>query len=110
MHSTGQAGHLVYGPYMFLAAGHYEVRIKGSFAGQPGPNPNIEVAVKGGNDLLARGDLYSDRWSEDGDRVLGFNVATDCTDLEIRVWVEACNLVTLSIVEIHQIATYNIAS
>ena len=110
IHSTGQAGHLVYGPYMFLAAGRYEVRIKGSFAGQPGPNPNIDVAVRGGNDLLARSDLYSDRWGEESDRVLGFNVATDCTDLEIRVWVEACNVVTLSMVEIHPIDTNKIAS
>jgi len=110
IHSTGQAGHLVYGPYIFLAAGRYEVRIKGSFAGQPGPNPNIEVAVKGGNDLLARGDLYSNRWGEDSDRVLGFDVAIDCTDLEIRVWVEACNVVTLRMVEIHQIAAYKVAS
>lgn len=47
--------------------------------------------------------LYSDRWSENSDRVLGFIVATDCTDLEIRVWVEACNVVTLSMVEIHKL-------
>jgi glycosyltransferase involved in cell wall biosynthesis len=102
--STGQAGHLIYGPYIYLAAGHYEVRIKGSFSGQPGPNANIEVAVRGGNQLLARADLYGPGLGERSERLLAFNVETDCTDLEIRVWVESCNVVTLSMVEIHPIS------
>jgi len=103
MHSTGQAGHLIYGPYMFLAAGRYEVRIKGCFAGPPGPNPNIEVAVGRGNQVLARGDLYSNHLSESSDRVLGFGMDADCNDLEIRVWVEACNVVTLNLIEIFKV-------
>ncbi len=104
IHSTGQAGHLVYGPYIYLAAGRYEVRLQGSFAGEPGPNPNIEVAMRGGNHLLARGDLYSYSLGETSERALAFEVETDCTDLEIRVWVEAGNVVALSRVEIHRVA------
>lgn len=110
MYSTGQAGHLVYGPYMFLAAGRYEVRIKGSFAGQPGPNPNIEVAVGRGNQVLARGDLYSEHLADNSERKIAFTADSDCPDVEVRVWVEACNVVTLTWLEIHQVAANDIAA
>ena len=103
IHSTGQAGHLIYGPYLYLAAGRYEVRLKGSFAGEPGPNPNIEVAVGRGNKVLARLDLYSDSLGENCDRTLIFDAEEDCADIEVRVWVEACNVVTLTLMEIHPI-------
>ncbi|WP_210545475.1 glycosyltransferase family 1 protein [Rhodoferax sp. PAMC 29310] len=104
MHSTGQAGHLVYGPYLYLAPGRYEVRIKGSFAGKPGPNPNIEVAAGRGNRVLARGDLYSDCLGDYCERTLVFDAESDCADVEVRVWVEACNVVTLTLIEVHRIA------
>lgn len=100
IHSTGQAGHLVYGPYIFLAAGRYEVRVQGHFSGPCGSNPNMEVAVSGGNHLLARMNLYGNGLSEDSERVLAFEVETDCTDLEVRLWVEACNTVGLRTMEI----------
>lgn len=104
IHSTGQAGHLVYGPYLFLPAGQYEVRIKGSFSGERGPNPNIEVAVGRGIQVLARADLYEDGLADCSDRWLRFNAYTDCADIEVRVWVEVCNVVTLKWLEIHPIA------
>lgn len=103
MHSTGQAGHMLYGPYIYLAAGHYEVRLQGSFSGYAGSNPNIEVAVRGGNHLLARGELYGANLDETTERRLAFTVDTDCTDLEIRVWVEASNVVALRMLEIHRV-------
>jgi len=103
MYSTGQAGHLIFGPYIFLQAGFYEVRVKGTFSGAPGPNPNIEIAKSGGNHLLARMDLYNTSFNESTDRILSFILDADCHDLEIRVWVEACNKVTLNLIEIFKI-------
>ncbi len=104
MCSTGAAGHLVYGPYVFLRAGRYEVRLHGIFAGQPGPNPNIEVAADGGNRLLARCNLYGNHLADDAVRTLVFDADTDCADVEVRVWVEASNEVTLTLLEIHRIS------
>ena len=101
MLSTGQAGHLVYGPYLYLAPGRYEVRIIGSFTGKPGPNPNIEVAVGRGDRVLARGDLYGDGLGDNSIRSLVFDSESDFNDVEVRIWVEACNVVTLTLIEIH---------
>jgi glycosyltransferase involved in cell wall biosynthesis len=103
MISTGQAGHLVYGPYMYLAAGRYEVRVRGRFAGEPGPNPNIEVAVGRGNQVLAKGDLYSDNLADDDVRTLIFYADADYFDVEVRVWVEASNVATLTLLEIERV-------
>jgi hypothetical protein len=87
-----------------LPTGHYEVRLNGIFAGDPGSNSNIEVAVEGGNHLLARTALYANSLYEKTVRVLPFHLDIECNDLEIRVWVEASNMVTLDMVEIHRVA------
>ena len=101
--STEEAGHLVYGPYVFLTAGRYEVRLHGSFAGLPGPNPNIEVAANGGNQLLARCHLYAG-YLDDDVRKLVFDAHNDIAEVEVRVWVEASNVVTLSLLEIERVS------
>ena len=102
--STGKAGHLVYGPYMYLVAGRYEVRIKGSFTGESGPNANIEIAAGQGNTVLARRDLYGCDLNAHSDRTLVFNAEADCDDIEVRVWVEMSNVVVLTLLEIHRIS------
>jgi hypothetical protein len=89
---------------MYLAAGRYEVRIKGSFTGESGPNPNIEVAAGRGNTVLARRDLYGCDLNAHSERTLVFDTETDCADIEVRVWVEASNVVALTLLEIHQIS------
>jgi len=106
IHSTGQSGHLVYGPYVFLAAGRYEVRLLGRFAGPRGANPNMEVTGDGGNRRLARLDLYGHGLDEDSERVLAFELKDDCADLEVRVWVEDCNVVTVHRMEIHPLPAH----
>lgn len=102
--SVGIAGHLIYGPYVGLVAGRYEVRLSGSFEGPAGPNPNIEVAVNRGERILARVGLYTPALNSDSVRSVFFEADDDCHDVEVRVWVEACNVVTLALVEIHPIA------
>ena len=101
MHSTGVAGHLIYGPYIHLAAGRYELHLAGSFDGPRDPNPNIEIAVGRGERVLARADLYGAELPANSVRCLFFEADDDCHDVEVRVWVEACNVVTLSLVEIY---------
>lgn len=101
IHSTGQAGHLVYGPYIYMAPGRYEVCIKGRFDGYPGPNPNIEVTMQGGNHVLARMALYGPDLLENSQRTLAFQLDKECHDLEVRLWVEVSNQVTVDAVEIH---------
>lgn len=104
IHSTGVAGHLIYGPYVHLEPGRYEVRLTGNFDGSPGPNPNIEVAVARGERVLARADLYESELAVNSVRRIVFEADANCVDIEVRVWVEATNKVSLSLLEIYPLA------
>ena len=84
--STGQAGHLIYGPYMPLPAGQYRVTISGVLGKNGVAGAYIDSAVDQGRLILAKSALGEP--DVDGCLVsLPITLDAPCTDLEIRVWV-----------------------
>jgi glycosyltransferase involved in cell wall biosynthesis len=99
--STGRAGHLLYGPYLNLKPGHYQATIRGRI-GPIGANGAVaDVCIEGGTKVLARKILR-----ENGETLasLEFSIATPCTGLETRVYVEPFSDVCVDMVEIRRLS------
>jgi hypothetical protein len=97
--STNQAGFLLFGPYLALAAGQYQILIRGTFGESGAAGARMDVAVNKGTLILAESAL-----DEPIDNrsliVLPLSLDMSCTDLEVRVWVEAASDITISLLEI----------
>lgn len=88
-----QAGALIYGPFLSVAAGKYRVKVMGKFDAQPNAYAKFDVAIDGGTNVVAEslileqnnGLLLAD---------LIFEISSPgCNDLETRVIVnESANL------------------
>jgi glycosyltransferase involved in cell wall biosynthesis len=86
--STGETGILVYGPYLPLAAGSYEVRIWGSARDvQPG-QAHFDVSCNSGTKTIARTAI---RPQDKGPILASLSITLDtsCPDLEVRVILDA---------------------
>jgi glycosyltransferase involved in cell wall biosynthesis len=99
--STGRAGHVLYGPYMNLKPGHYQVTIQGRIGPIGANGATSDVCIEGGTKVLARGMLR-----ENGETLasLEFSIATPCTGLETRVYVEPFSDVCVDMVEIRRLS------
>jgi glycosyltransferase involved in cell wall biosynthesis len=98
--TTGIGGNLIHGPYLALAAGNYLVVIRGALGKNGASGALMDVAVDKGNRILAESALGEP--GNDGHLVsLPISLDASCTDLEVRVWVEAASDVTISLLEIH---------
>ncbi len=89
--TTGKTGWLMFGPYIALPAGHYQVEIRGSaYPGHTG-TVHFDVAQRKGNDLLAAAEIDAPALltppSADAIAVLSFTLAAPASDLEVRVRV-----------------------
>lgn len=97
--STGQAGYLIFGPYIPLVAGHYRVVIRGALGENGLAGARMDVAVNQGRLILAESALGEP--DVDGCLVvLPISLDAPCTDLEIRVWVSESTDLQVSMIEI----------
>jgi glycosyltransferase involved in cell wall biosynthesis len=97
--STGQAGPLIYGPYIPLDAGQYQVVIRGSLGEGRAAAARVDVAIDQGRRILAESVLT--KFGENGCLVsLPISLEAPCTDFEVRVWVDGHSEVTISMLEI----------
>jgi glycosyltransferase involved in cell wall biosynthesis len=97
--TTGQAGFLIYGPYIPLAAGQYRVVIRGAVGEKGVAGAYLDVAADKGNLILGQSALDA----SDEDRCLvSLQISLDapCTDLEVRVWVSGESNLQVSMIEI----------
>lgn len=98
--STGQAGFLMFGPYVALRAGCYNIVIYGSVENDSDANgANVSIVSQRGAQQLCHSTLAPNK-----QRGILFyqsiTVPQDCTDLEVRLWVEPQNQIRLDALEI----------
>ncbi len=99
MVSEGRAGHLIFGPYISLAANHYRVVICGTLGENGLQGARMEVTVNQGNHIIGRSALNEP--DDNGILVmLTITLVVPCNDLEIRVWVNDDTDLQISMIEI----------
>ena len=89
LESTATAGYLMFGPFLQLPRGRYRVSLTGLADRQGLQGAHADVTVKGGTVVLA---VYpAAQWRPETGSLLfeEFELARECGDLEIRVWVPA---------------------
>jgi glycosyltransferase involved in cell wall biosynthesis len=97
--STGEAGYLVFGPYIPLAAGHYRIVIRGALGKKGAVDAYMDVAVDKGTVVVAESAL--DKSDIDGNLVsMQISLDKPCTDFEVRVWVNESTDLQVSMIEI----------
>lgn len=97
--TTGKAGYLIFGPYIPLDAGQYQVLIRGAVGARGLAGARMDAAVNKGEYILGESVLSVP--DEKGNFVtLLINLDTPCTDLEVRVWVSGDSDLKVSMIEI----------
>ena len=97
MLSTGHEGHLIFGPYISLAAGCYRVAIRGKLGINGAAGSRMDVCVEKGTRVLVESSLSL---STEDDYVVSLVISldTNCSDLEVRVLVKAESEVAISLI------------
>lgn len=97
--TTAKAGYLIFGPYIALVEGQYQVLIRGSVATNGVAGAIMDVVVSKGALILAKSALGEP--DEDGTLVsLSISLDAPHTDLEVRVWVCESSDLLVSVIEI----------
>ena len=97
--STGEAGYLLFGPYIPLAAGQYQVVIRGALGENGAAGARMDIAVDKGQRVL--GECVLGEPGEGGCLVsLPISLDAPCIDLEVRVWVGDATDMQISMIEI----------
>lgn len=97
--TTSKAGYLIFGPYIPLDAGRYQVLIRGAVGARGLAGARMDVGVNKGGYILGESVLSVP--DEQGNFVTLFiNLDTPCTDLEVRVWVSGDSDLKVSMIEI----------
>ncbi len=88
--TTGREGYLMFGPYIPLAPGNYEVTIHGTIEAQAGVSATLDVVSDKGATKLG-GATVSQPQSAEGAILarIDFTVPVGVTDLEVRASVPA---------------------
>ena len=98
--TTGKTGWLMFGPYIPLPAGNYQVALQGSVQEGHAGVVHVDVAQAKGVDVVAAVDLDAPALlapsSPDGIAVLGFTLAKPSTNLEVRVRVTDASKLSIS--------------
>ncbi|WP_262966472.1 glycosyltransferase [Methylobacter psychrophilus] len=96
---TGQAGYLIYGPYISLVAGKYLVNIRGTVKERGLAGAHMDVATDKGSVILGQSVLNN---PDDFGNFVSLVIYLDkhCTDLEVRVWVSEKSDLKVSMIEI----------
>lgn len=99
--STGSSGHLLFGPYIDLGIGLYAILIRGSLdISRASGRAYADIAIKKGSKILAQTHLVGHE-SRDCLALLLVEIDEPCHDLEIRIWVDSHDQITISMIEIH---------
>lgn len=106
---AGEAGHLVYGPYVRLGAGDYRVRIRcGMPPTEAAPSgqavATIEAVSEGGKTYLAQRELTIEECARPEHDLLFRIDATALQPVEVRVWTSGLAKLTVSSIAIERIA------
>lgn len=104
--TTGVSGYLIFGPYLSLTAGRYQIRIYGQIR-QLGHSPAYaDASMQSGSSVLSSQVLTS--LSTEGlvAEMEAF-VTTSVTDFEVRVWVDADSDLSISKLEILPETVFN---
>lgn len=97
--STGEAGYLIFGPYIRLDAGQYRVVIRGVLGEKGLAGAHMDAVVDKGRHILDKSALNAP--DEKGNFVeLFITLDAPCTDLEVRVWVSSDSDLKVSMIEI----------
>lgn len=96
---TGTAGYLLFGPYLKLDAGRYQLIIRGESDVISLAGARIDIAVDKGDTIIGEGFLTASNQSGCLWDML-FNLDKKCTDLEVRIWVSENTNLSISMIEI----------
>jgi glycosyltransferase involved in cell wall biosynthesis len=96
--TTFKAGHLIFGPYLTLDPGRYQVSVHGKL-GENCQQASVDVVMGKGACVLAKADLR-----DHGRNLLLAEVLVPldfrCVDFEVRVWVDEKTILNISMIEI----------
>jgi glycosyltransferase involved in cell wall biosynthesis len=102
MVSTGSSGYLIFGPYVSLKEGVYQVLVNGSVNPLFASNIKVDIVINKGADILAETSI-SNTISADCLTTLQVTLKESCEDFEVRLLIDAdCDLAITSL-EIHDI-------
>jgi hypothetical protein len=85
--TSGREGYLLFGPYVAMPAGRYELSIHGQLH-DPGSGVKIDVAAEQGRRTIFEFTLDGSMAGQPVCRQT-FELDHSCPDLEIRIWVAA---------------------
>ncbi|MEQ5843325.1 Wzt carbohydrate-binding domain-containing protein [Paraburkholderia acidicola] len=103
---TGQAGCLIFGPYISLATGHYRVVIRGAVGSGGVASARMDVVTDKGSRVIAESALLEP--DEQGRFVvLPISISAPCLDAEVRVWVTANSDLRISTIELEPLSADN---
>jgi glycosyltransferase involved in cell wall biosynthesis len=105
MHSSGQAGFLVYGPHVPVAAGSYCLKASGEAKLLAGTE-YIEVASSRGTRIHARSGLTLDGTAWSVEQIIVFDQSIE--DFEIRVWIDTESETCLKSIELERISSFEL--
>lgn len=98
--TTGKAGWLMFGPYIPLPAGNYQVALQGSAQEGHAGVVHVDVAQGKGTEVLAAADLEAPALmappSPDGLMVLPFTLKEASDNLEVRIRVTEASKLSIS--------------
>lgn len=97
--TTHRPGYLLFGPYIHLDAGAYQISIKGRLEGAGLAGARMDVAADKGKHIYGHANLNQP--DERGCFItLPIKLDAACSDLEVRVWVSAESDLQISMIEI----------
>lgn len=99
MATTFQSGHLIFGPFLPLEAGEYQVMVRGSVGKGGLSGARMDAACSGGTLVLGECELGE----RDNNGYLGtlfISLAVSCADFEVRIWVSDQTDLQISMLEI----------
>jgi hypothetical protein len=89
LQASGKAGFLVYGPYIELKPGTYQLAAKGRLAGSATPLATLDVVAEKGQRTLVLKPIYADaQMLPDAITTVMFDVDKLVTDAEFRILVQ----------------------
>jgi O-antigen biosynthesis alpha-1,2-mannosyltransferase len=97
--TKGEAGIFIHGPYLSLAAGDYKVTVRGAFGKEIYNSVLVDIAMDKGARILGGSALcLPDENGLLASVVISINES--CSDLEVRIWVDADTDLQISMIEI----------
>ena len=101
--STGQAGYLLFGPYVSLEAGEYSFTVRGAIGQNGVGQAHVDVIADKGTKTLGISQL-SGVVTNGCIATLRCTLDSPCKDLEVRVWVDEVSDLEVTMIEILPVA------